>query len=163
MGRIYFGAKAKAWTEERKARESEAIQRASDNESIVPVVPRQIGQRPRRNHAIVSAVKADKQQCEHCEWKPPPNAPILHAHHVIPMACGGLDHPDNMIVLCPNCHAIAHYVAKRTNLTRTYSGPRTAQQLRVWMWAAESPSRLRALQYKHRLDGVAHILASMRA
>lgn len=32
--------------------------------------------------------------------------PILEVDHVEPMADGGRDHPEQMVALCPNCHAV---------------------------------------------------------
>jgi len=29
-------------------------------------------------------------------------------HHIIPLSEGGKDHKDNVAVLCPNCHVLAH-------------------------------------------------------
>ena len=161
MGRIYFGAKAKAAREKRKVREQAVDEPASDNEAY-DNLRRPAGQRPRRDHWKAVNAKTGKDFCDHCRWTPP-TASILHAHHIIPIACGGPDTIVNLIVLCPNCHAIAHYVTARSSLTRTYTGPRTADQLREWMWAVKTPARLRALQKAHLLRNVAPILASMRA
>lgn len=33
---------------------------------------------------------------------------ILELHHRLAVSEGGRDHPDNMMVLCPSCHARAH-------------------------------------------------------
>ena len=33
---------------------------------------------------------------------------MLHAHHVLPVRAGGQHKIENMIMLCPNCHGIAH-------------------------------------------------------
>jgi predicted HNH restriction endonuclease len=35
-----------------------------------------------------------------------------HLHHVIPVAKGGGNEADNLVVLCPNCHAMAHRIRK---------------------------------------------------
>ena len=50
-----------------------------------------------------------------CGWKLPPRLTradharrMLHAHHVIPLAFGGDDSAANLVLLCPNHHAIAH-------------------------------------------------------
>jgi 5-methylcytosine-specific restriction enzyme A len=32
--------------------------------------------------------------------------PILEVDHIQDLALGGADHPEQMIALCPNCHAI---------------------------------------------------------
>lgn len=56
----------------------------------------------------------DKMCCEVCEWVPPPvlskkyAARLVHAHHVVPLASGGGNDPDNILFLCPNHHALAH-------------------------------------------------------
>ena len=106
MGRIYFGAKAKAWVAKRKGIETRPIKAESDNDSIVPL-RRPIGERIKRDSGVVAKAKHGKEFCEHCRWTPP--APrMLHAHHVFPISFGGSDTLDNLIVLCPNCHAVAH-------------------------------------------------------
>lgn len=38
---------------------------------------------------------------------------ILHAHHLIPLARGGADEEANLVVLCFNCHWLAHYIRAR--------------------------------------------------
>ncbi len=60
--------------------------------------------------------------CEGCGWAPPEKR-ILHAHHVVPLACGGVDEAKNWVVVCPNCHALAHYACPREG--RKYRGPRS--------------------------------------
>lgn len=57
--------------------------------------------------------------CESCEedapFLKPPNGekdtrdPYLETHHVDALSDGGRDKPDNVIALCPNCHARAHH------------------------------------------------------
>jgi len=115
-----------------------------------------------RLHSVATKAKRDKDYCEHCAWRPPV-ARLLHAHHVIPMGCGGEDKASNILVLCPNCHALAHYVAPRTNTLRQYSGPKTALELRVWMHASKNKAKLKALQRQHMLASVAPMLEAMRA
>lgn len=50
--------------------------------------------------------------CELCKEKAPFNDkngyPYLEAHHVVPVAYGGSDTTDNIVALCPNCHAKIH-------------------------------------------------------
>lgn len=54
--------------------------------------------------------------CVICGWKPPVFLTKSHVrtfltiHHMIPVADGGTDSPDNLIILCPNCHSIADYL-----------------------------------------------------
>ncbi len=45
--------------------------------------------------------------CEVCEWSSSV-ADLLHAHHIVPLECGGGDEQTNLALLCPNCHAVAH-------------------------------------------------------
>jgi hypothetical protein len=49
--------------------------------------------------------------CEFCGWRAPKllaEDAILSLHHVMPVYIGGSDDPDNLIILCPTCHALAH-------------------------------------------------------
>ena len=32
----------------------------------------------------------------------------LHYHHIVPVSDGGNGNTDNIILLCPNCHKMAH-------------------------------------------------------
>ncbi|MCS6191532.1 HNH endonuclease [Shewanella baltica] len=36
-------------------------------------------------------------------------SPYLEVHHINPLSVGGLDIPENTIVLCPNCHREKHF------------------------------------------------------
>lgn len=70
--------------------------------------------------------------CEVCGWTAPAalvSQPweLLNTHHVVPVAAGGSDEAGNLVVLCPNHHAIAH----RATFTRRgrYYGPRTRAEL----------------------------------
>lgn len=64
--------------------------------------------------------------CEVCGWEPPQKK-LLHTHHVIPLCHGGTNDPENLVVLCPNHHAVAHSVSPRTR--RAYLGPTTKASL----------------------------------
>lgn len=49
--------------------------------------------------------------CEACGWVPPIVATsLLHGHHALPVECGGLNHDGNLVLLCPNDHALAHHI-----------------------------------------------------
>lgn len=37
---------------------------------------------------------------------------ILHLHHIRPVAKGGVSEIINLILICPNCHALAHLCAR---------------------------------------------------
>lgn len=80
----------------------------------------------KRDEKVRGAFKSAKARegndcCEVCRWRPPKVLRalaggridrLLHGHHIVPVACGGADHPDNMILLCPTHHAIAHHVGR---------------------------------------------------
>ena len=76
--------------------------------------------------------KRDNYQCQaykiglkRCHNRfPPPLTHLLHVHHKIPRAKGGLDHPKNLITLCCDCHLIGEHgrnLSKRiTNKQQKY-------------------------------------------
>lgn len=52
--------------------------------------------------------------CEKCSIPAPflravTNTPYLEVHHKQRLADGGIDHPENTLALCPNCHREAHF------------------------------------------------------
>lgn len=47
------------------------------------------------------------QVCEH-DFKPTYGIPYSETHHIIWLARGGVDHSNNLIVVCPNHHRIIH-------------------------------------------------------
>lgn len=58
--------------------------------------------------------------CEGCESAAPfksKEGPYLEVHHMLRLADGGPDHPENVIALCPTCHRRVHYAidAKQYN------------------------------------------------
>ena len=64
-----------------------------------------------RNRARATSVRREvmvraNQACETCcfsFWA------VLVVHHIIPVQLGGSAHRSNLIVLCPNCHALIHH------------------------------------------------------
>lgn len=75
-------------------------------------------------------VRKYERQCVSCGWQTPDGLrTLIHVHHVIPISAGGDDTTENMVVLCPNCHAIAHAVTQRSNTLKDYTGPTTTPQL----------------------------------
>jgi 5-methylcytosine-specific restriction endonuclease McrA len=85
---------------------------------------------PARRHKVAIAYKRMRAEtgCEVCGWSlGPDNWEALHAHHVIPLACGGSDAFDNLIALCPNHHTMAHRVGRRDYWR--WTGPRSKGQL----------------------------------
>lgn len=55
-----------------------------------------------RSEAIAKA----GSQCEHCS-----SPDSLQVHHILPVAKGGKDDLENLIVLCSGCHTLAHSAA----------------------------------------------------
>lgn len=45
-----------------------------------------------------------KVSCFKCGW----NEAACDVHHIIPKKVGGTDDHENLTVLCPNCHRVAH-------------------------------------------------------
>ncbi len=126
----------------------------SDNASSVAL------RTPKLKRVNAGGYKRGITQCEHCNWTPPEPS-MLHAHHVIPLGCGGPDTKKNIIVLCPNCHAVAHWVTKRPVSGQRYSGPTTRAALQAWMRHDLDTARKR---YREELIASARpILAAMRA
>lgn len=153
-------AKAKAAIEKRKAQELAANTPESDNADSD-----YLGDpwgRPRQ-YSKLESVKSNtaSKLCTHCAWRPPKPS-MLHGHHITPRACGGSDDPENIIVLCPNCHALAHYVTAMSRLQRRYTGPSTARELRRWMDAAYKPHELKILQRDHLIACVTPIISQLR-
>lgn len=61
--------------------------------------------------AKVALLERAGQRCEVCGWGPPDTIEatrVLQAAHVVPWASGGPTVPENMVLLCPNHHAIYH-------------------------------------------------------
>lgn len=75
-----------------------------------------------RHQKVVTAFKGERRRenrcrCDVCNWAPPLELlrgetrmlwRMMHAHHVVPVAAGGADQAGNLVLLCPNCHALAH-------------------------------------------------------
>lgn len=53
--------------------------------------------------------KENTDRCERCGW----NLSSCDIHHIIPKSDGGTNNRSNLIVLCPNCHRLAHQRIKR--------------------------------------------------
>lgn len=77
--------------------------------------------------------------CESCQWEPPlPSMwSLLHTNHIVPVCCEGGDEESNLILLCPNHHAIVgHFFGKHTSRhsgKRRYHGPATRSALIAWL------------------------------
>ena len=58
-------------------------------------------------------VKRFNDQCYVCSFN---CTPILAVHHIHHLSLGGNNSQDNLVLLCPNCHAIVHKMIKEINL-----------------------------------------------
>lgn len=103
--------------------------------------------RQKRNSMVVKAVRAERARrgilrCEVCNWGPPPRLKslgfklealnIVQGHHIVPVSEGGPDTADNLVLLCPNHHALAHRVCvvySKTGKTKYWQGPTTREAL----------------------------------
>jgi 5-methylcytosine-specific restriction endonuclease McrA len=71
---------------------------------------------------------AGRRACVVCGWEPPRRfSRLLHVHHIVPVAAGGTHERENLILLCPNHHSLAH--AMFPCLRGYYSGPRDRASL----------------------------------
>lgn len=62
----------------------------------------------------IFAIERAKGKCEICASPAPfrrasDGSPYLEIHHKKPLNLGGEDTPDNIIVVCPNCHRKIHF------------------------------------------------------
>lgn len=76
----------------------------------------------------------DYCDCEACGWTPSVKIQerftdwrnLIHAHHVIPRSCGGPNIRQNLVLLCPICHALAHRLGRIIRVKKglcEWSGP----------------------------------------
>lgn len=113
-----------------------------------------------RKARVVSDFKAgNKARCEVCKWRPPEalrevagGVGLLHGHHVVPVACGGADHPDNLILVCPTCHTIAHRMGTMVPVDgrKEWWGPQSPAELRLCFAVLSRPKEYARLKgYGH--------------
>lgn len=67
--------------------------------------------------------------CEACHTKMP-EVEMLHIHHVMPVSRGGTNAMSNVVVVCPNCHALAHWMDRTFGATRPDDTPSLLEALR---------------------------------
>jgi hypothetical protein len=88
--------------------------------------------------ARTEALWENRFRCSACNWEPPALlrgviAGGIAVHHVIPVACGGSDDPSNLLLLCANCHALAHAICTKSHYSsgthKEYFGPLTAKDM----------------------------------
>lgn len=65
--------------------------------------------------------------CEICGWGFKDNFKSVNLHHLIPTAAGGENIEENIVFLCPNHHALAHFLTYSHG--GEYHGPKTKEGL----------------------------------
>jgi 5-methylcytosine-specific restriction protein A len=77
--------------------------------------------RRKRAKDIVIARAQGSCENDNCSGMPPDvkkdGTPIFQVDHIVQLSDGGPDQPDNMIALCPNCHAAKTLGGNRTEMT----------------------------------------------
>jgi 5-methylcytosine-specific restriction endonuclease McrA len=71
--------------------------------------------RERKQQALIKAelIAEGGSACRSCGVVMPSDS-LMHTHHVVPVARGGHDIKGNCVLLCPNCHAVAHWIDRTT-------------------------------------------------
>ena len=72
--------------------------------------------------------------CEVCGWHIPSKLLSdrnsgLDVHHIIPVAIGGTDDKENLIILCPNHHSTIHALWQMDSSIGYWGGPKTKPEL----------------------------------
>ena len=78
----------------------------------------------------------DDYRCQRCNDAVTPidrEGPDFQLHHLIPFSAGGANHPDNLVVLCTDCHAHAHQRMKRIGEEK----PDVLDELRAFVCSTE--------------------------
>jgi len=94
---------------------------------------------PALNKAKEESKKATAA-CEVCAWAPPAfvRRRVMEVHHVHPVTFGGTSSGFNLVVICPNCHELAHAIWPTR--AQTYEGPRERNQfIRVMRQVISNP------------------------
>jgi hypothetical protein len=73
------------------------------------------------NRTISKILKRCGSKCSNCGWCEAP----CDIHHITPKNKGGADSHDNLVVLCPNCHRMAHHNKLDPNVLRQLSLEKT--------------------------------------
>jgi hypothetical protein len=70
------------------------------------------------------------RSCEVCGWRFPEcvtqddeGGDLLHVHHILPRHAGGRNVTGNLVLLCQNCHRVAHRIFPLQRSRKTYAGP----------------------------------------
>lgn len=114
--------------------------------------------RDRQRRNATNALKSPDDACAVCGWyihtvlrSRNGTGRGVHHHHIVPVSCGGTDDPDNLILLCPNCHALAHNLYPKCN--GRYHGPVIREELAVDLRAAlDDPEQFVAAKLSRLVD-----------
>lgn len=60
------------------------------------------------------AMERDGYKCTRCGCEEK-----LHCHHIVPKALGGSDDPENLVMLCDNCHGKEHVAIRDKQIDRS--------------------------------------------
>ena len=82
-------------------------------------------------------------KCAVCGWSLPSTSHNPQRgcafHHIIPVCEGGSNSDENLILLCPNCHTMAHagYLSRETLLGLTFTSEQIAERVRDFDYLAK--------------------------
>ena len=82
-------------------------------------------------------------KCAVCGWHLPANGHNHQRgcafHHIVPVCEGGANTEENLILLCPNCHTMAHagYITRETLLGLTFTSEQVAEKAREFDFLAK--------------------------
>ena len=82
-------------------------------------------------------IAATTGNCAVCGWRAPEIAGhngCLHGHHIIPVSDGGDPAARNVIILCPNHHAVAHAIGARLYHDRQSKSYDSLLRVRLIRW-----------------------------
>lgn len=80
------------------------------------MIERKILTYKRNREIVIKAKELAEYKCEACEFYY--DNKIIEAHHLVPLSLTGETTItiDELVVLCPNCHSIAHYLLKKDEI-----------------------------------------------
>lgn len=95
-----------------------------------------------------------RQKIAHCEYCGNKTKEILQIHHIEPIAKGGNNNLDNLIILCPNCHKSAHAgIIKKDELHKLKISPKELKDFQYDNMSPEYKIIMEKLDsYLFRLD-----------
>ena len=70
----------------------------------------------------------DNFTCQMCDRKEDPNHKTFQIHHIVFKCKGGSNHPSNLMLVCPECHALIHKC--QPPIKRKHSKRRKSQKKR---------------------------------